>query len=232
MLDAGHGYQTPGKRSPDNFQEYVFNREVALAMKKLLMNYEEVTVHFAHLDVKDVLLEERTNLANKLNVDCYISIHANAYGSSWNEVRGIETYVYPTKPKEAMQLARRIQNNLINATSLPDRGVKTADFHVLRETKMTAVLIECGFMTNQQDVNRLRSETYQQTCAIAIVKALVDQYQLRLSTTSQPPNSPTPKTKEQKLYKVQVGAFTEKKYADELAQKLIQNGYNAFIYLE
>lgn len=94
---------------------------------------------------------------------------------------------------------------------------------------MTAVLIECGFMTNQQDVNRLRSETYQQTCAIAIVKGLVDQYQLRLSKS---PSSPTPKTKEQKLYKVQVGAFTEKKHADELAQKLIQNGYNAFIYLE
>lgn len=224
MLDAGHGFDTPGKRSPDNFREYEFNRAVAQEAKKLLANYENVTVYFAHSDSRDVPLEERTNLANKLNVDCYISIHANAYGSSWNEVRGIETYVYPTKPAEAMQLARKIQYNLISSTSLPDRGIKTADFHVLRETKMTAVLVECGFMTNQQDATCLRSESYQKTCAVAIVKALVDQYQLRLSTSSA--------AKEQKLYKVQVGAFTEKKYADQLAQKLIQNGYNAFIYLE
>ncbi len=142
MLDAGHGYNTSGKRSPDGMREYEFNRAVAAYAKAFLEGYQNVTVYYAHSDQTDVPLQQRTNSANSLNVDIYVSIHANAFGTTWNSAGGIETYVYTTRPPLALSLAQKIQRNLISQTGLRNRGVKTADFHVLRETDMDAVLIE------------------------------------------------------------------------------------------
>ena len=135
ILDAGHGYQTAGKRSPDGMREYEFNREVAQYVKDYLSNYLDTKIHFVHEDTRDVPLKERTMKAKALKADLYVSIHANAFGSNgWNEANGIETYVYVTKPKEALALAEKVQSALVQNTSLKNRGVKTANFQVLRET--------------------------------------------------------------------------------------------------
>ncbi|MBY0123411.1 N-acetylmuramoyl-L-alanine amidase [Bacillus sp. S/N-304-OC-R1] len=233
ILDAGHGYHTPGKRSPDGMQEYEFNRAVAHYAKPLLENYQNITVYFAHSDVQDVPLKERTNKANVLKANVYVAIHANAYGSTWNEANGIETYVYSTKPKEAVELAQKIQRNLVIATGLRDRGVKTADFHLLRETNMTAVLTECGFMTNREEAALLKSETYRKTCAEAIVKALADQYGFVLKTAANKSSGSSPSAQvKEGLYKVQAGAFKERKNAEELVHALKKLGYSPYIYFE
>jgi N-acetylmuramoyl-L-alanine amidase len=224
MLDAGHGPNTPGKRSPDNFKEFQFNSVVADYAKSLLSHYKDVTVYFAHSKNEDVPLNERTDKANKLKVDCYVAIHANAYGTTWTSAGGIETYVYITKPKEAMALAQRVQKNLAIQTGLHDRGVKTADFHVLRETNMTAILTECGFYTNKKEVSLLRSVTYQKTCAEAIVKGIVDQYHLKKESDS----TKKPFSKED-IYHVQVGAFTNKDAADKLITELKSKGYDPIL---
>lgn len=225
MLDAGHGYETAGKRSPDGMKEYEFNRSVADEVRKLLREYEDVTVFMAHSDDRDVPLQDRTDIANRLDVDCYISIHANAYGTGWNNVRGIETYIYVTKPKTAHELARKIHDSLIGATGMKDRGVKTADFHVLRETRMTAVLVECGFMTNKEDATLLRSASYRRICAVAIVNGLREQYRLKLSGGSSGGATFPGKS----LFRVQVGAFHERKNAEQLAERLHKDGYEVFI---
>lgn len=230
MLDAGHGYSTPGKRSPDGMQEYEFNRVVAQYTKQLLEKYENVTVYFSHSDERDVPLQERTNKANQLNVDLFISIHANAYGSGgWNNVSGIETYVYITKPKMAYELAKKVQKQLILVTGLPDRGVKTANFHVLRETRMTAILCELGFMTNKRDMELLRSDAYRKACAEAIVKGVQEQYKLTLKKGASPNNHQGGSTTI--LYKVQVGAFKQKKNAEEFVNRLKRDGYLSIITL-
>lgn len=179
MLDAGHGYSTPGKRSFHGMREYEFTRKVASFAKELLASYQNVTVYFAHSDKRDVPLQERTDAANRLHADVYVSIHGNAYGTTWNDANGIETYVYVTKPKEANELARKIQKHLVEMTGLRDRGVKNADFHVLRETNMTAVLAECGFYTNKNEEARMRTERFQKTCAKAIVLGLMEQFDLK-----------------------------------------------------
>ncbi|MED3549752.1 N-acetylmuramoyl-L-alanine amidase [Cytobacillus praedii] len=179
MLDAGHGYTTAGKRSPDGMREYEFNRGVANYAKVLLETYQHVTVYFAHSDKQDIPLKVRTDEANRLKVDCYVSIHTNAFGSSWNDANGIETYVHPIRPKKTTELAQKIHKHLINSTGLKDRGVKEANFHVLRETTMSAVLVECGFMTNREEVKQLRSDSFRKTCAEAIVKGVVDQFRLK-----------------------------------------------------
>lgn len=240
MLDAGHGYNTPGKRSPDGLREYEFNRAVANYANQLLENYKNVTVYFSHSDQRDVSLTARTDKANSLNVDIFVSIHANAFGSGgWNNVGGIETYVYPSRPPVANQLAQKIQRNLVIATGLENRGVRTADFHVLRETKMDAVLVEGGFMTNRNEVELLRSETYRRTIAEGIVKALAEQFKLQRKDNATPVPAPPPSAakpassaRKGRLYKVQAGAFEDERNAEELAARLRKAGFEAYIEQE
>jgi N-acetylmuramoyl-L-alanine amidase len=235
MLDAGHGYNTPGKRSPDGMREYEFNRAVANYAKQLLANYKNVTVYFSHSDQRDVSLKARTDQANNLNVDIFVSIHANAFGGGgWSSVGGIETFVYPTRPPIAYQLAQKIQRNLVISTGLDNRGVKTADFHVLRETKMDAVLVECGFMTNREEVRLLRSETYRRTVAEGIVKGIAEQFKLQRKTNAAPVSAPPPAkspapAKKEGLFKVQAGAFDNEENAKELAERLRKAGFDVYI---
>lgn len=236
MLDAGHGYNTVGKRSIDGMREYEFTRQVATFASEMLSAYQNVTVYFAHSDSGDVPLQERTNSANRLNVDAYVSIHANAYGTTWNDANGIETYVYTVNHQETYQLAQKVQSNLVALTGLRNRGIKVANFHVLRETKMPAILVECGFMTNRNEAALMRTEAFQRNCAQAIVNGLVAQYNLTknptapptTSTTLPPASNPT-SPPNSGLFKVRAGAFSEKENADEHVRKLKSDGFEAFV---
>jgi N-acetylmuramoyl-L-alanine amidase len=225
MLDAGHGYNTSGKRSPDGMKEYEFNRVVAEYAKQFFETYQNVTISFAHSDLTDVPLQQRTDKANNLKVDLYISIHANAYGSGWNDAGGIETYVYPQRTQQQYNLAQKIQTQLISQTGLRNRGVKAANFHVLRETYMSAILIEGGFMTNPAEIKLLRSDSYRRNVADAIVKAVAGFYGLQ----KKPIPAPTPQTG---LYKVQVGAFKQRANANALSEQLKRVGFSNFITSE
>ncbi|WP_421381364.1 N-acetylmuramoyl-L-alanine amidase [Bacillus salacetis] len=217
-IDAGHGYSTPGKRSPSGMREYEFNRAAAQSAKETLLSYEGTEVFFTHSDQEDVSLKRRTEIANTMKADVFISIHANAFGSGWNEAHGVETYVYKTKPAAAVRLAGAIQNKLFSSTGLVNRGVKAADFHVLRETEMPAVLVECGFMTNRKEAELLNSPHYRTLCGQAIAHALADIYRL------------SPKKGENaSLYKVQAGAFSKKENAEALALRLKKAGFDVFI---
>ncbi|WP_059172056.1 N-acetylmuramoyl-L-alanine amidase [Bacillus sp. FJAT-27445] len=223
MLDAGHGYSTAGKRSPSGMREYEFNRQVAAYAKKELDSYQDTVVYFAHSDDRDVPLQERTNKANTLKVDAYIAIHANAYQNTWNSANGVDTFVYLTRPKDAYELAQKVQRHLVEKTGRHDRGVKTANFHVLRENK-TAILIECGFMTNLEEEALLRSDSYRRTCAKAIAAGIAEHYGLKKKLSPSPPVG--------SMYKVQAGAFRDKANADAVAGQLVAKGYQALIVKE
>lgn len=168
ILDAGHGPNTPGKRSPDGkLLEFRFNSDVAERIRQFLLS-EGVDVFFAHENSRDVPLSERASIANRLGGDAFVSIHANAFGYDWNEAQGIETYMYPQASKRTAAFAELIHSSMISACGRKDRGIKTADFTVLRETKMPAVLVECGFMTNREEASLLLSGSYRVQCARAI----------------------------------------------------------------
>lgn len=168
MIDAGHGPNTPGKRSPDGrLREFHFNLAVAEEVKKRLL-LEGHAVLFSHQSDKDVPLYERTSLANRLKVDLFVSIHANALGHTFNATSGIETFTYTKPQKATQQLAFAVQQSLLAVTGRKDRGVKQADFAVLRDTHMPAILVECGFMTHKQEVELLKSAIYRKYCAQAI----------------------------------------------------------------
>ena len=153
IIDAGHGPETAGKRSPDGtLREFHFNEATAIHVKKLLTT-EGFTVIFSHDNSCDVTLSERISLANKLRVSAFISIHANAFGNDWNQAQGIETYTCLNPSETSTRMATLVQQALIMRTGRKNRGVKKGDFAVLRETTMPAILVECGFMTNKRRSN-------------------------------------------------------------------------------
>lgn len=194
-IDAGHGPETAGKRSPDgSLREYQFNAATArYVADALLHGYEGVDILMTHDYSRDVPLKERTDRANTWKADLFVSIHANAAGDGgWSSAEGIETYVYKTLPQKAVAVAAAVQNHLVKATGRPDRGVKSANFHVLRETKMTAILVECGFMTHRQECELLKSDEYRRKCAEAIVAGIVETYGLRKKGIAEPEKSEGP----------------------------------------
>lgn len=223
MLDAGHGYYTPGKRTPNGtMKEFEFNSAVANYTKDILSHYQ-CEVAFTHdpTGKVDIPLSKRTDYANRWGADVLVSIHANASGNDWSTAEGIETYVYVTKPTESMELAHKIHSRLILNTGRKDRGIKTADFHVLRETHMTSILCECGFMTHQSESTLLKMADYRLKCATAISEGLIEQYNLKPKVK--------PKDPLNKLYRVQVGAFSNEENAKRLKKELEEKGYKPII---
>jgi N-acetylmuramoyl-L-alanine amidase len=192
IIDAGHGPNTAGKRCPDDsMREFHFNKPTAEYLGGYLLDeYYNVEVHYVH-DVtgkRDVPLEERTEKANAIyakfrnNPDVkviYVSIHANAYGNGWNSISGIETFVHTSRSDEAVQLALHVQNQLIRTTGLTNRKVKYSDYWVLEKTAMTAILAECGFMTNREDAEKLKDDTYRRRVADAIKRGIAVQFNLK-----------------------------------------------------
>ena len=182
-LDDGHGMQTPGKRTPifkdgtksketgESFMhENEFNRAVISILDEHLKRCGFRTLFVAPGD-GDVPLKTRTDTANQAGADLYISVHANAVGETWGSANGIESFYYPGRVT-SMKAAEAIHAQLLQGTGLRDRGVKPANLHVLRESKMPAVLVECGFMDNLNEAKLLMSDSYREKCAEEIAKGI------------------------------------------------------------
>lgn len=179
--DNGHGQETSGKRTPpfpdgSVMKENTFNRAVVGYLIAELERNGFDTVNVAP-EMTDTALSVRTTRANNAGADIYISVHANAFGNGWNDANGIETLVYSVGDNEQTQLAKLVQAKLIAETGLKDRGVKErTDLAVLRDTKMPAILCECGFMTNRKEAELLRSDDYRRKVAKAICQGVCAYY--------------------------------------------------------
>jgi N-acetylmuramoyl-L-alanine amidase len=169
-IDDGHGYETAGKRTPDGYHENYFNEKV----KKYLIT-ELKRNGFSCVDCSpmtaDNSLQDRCNRANNAKVNIFVSIHANAYGTGWNGADGVETYYYPSSTS-GKKLASLVQTELLKGTKQDNRGVKSADFYVLRKTAMTAILVEAAFMTNKKEAELLKSAKFQKETAQDICRGI------------------------------------------------------------
>lgn len=112
-----------------------------------------------------IALEERAAIANRANADIFVSIHANAAAAT--SATGTESYHFPTSTN-GRRLAGNIQNELVSHLGTRDRGVKDANFSVLRNTAMPAVLLELGFITNAGEADRMKSSSFRENAANAI----------------------------------------------------------------
>ena len=178
-IDPGHGTTTGGKRSPDgSLREYEFNRSVAYKLKALLQQQGISCVMTVALEDKtDPSLANRVATANNAgNVDLFVSIHANAFGNGtdWNSAKGWEVYSY--KKGGVSEIAAKCIEASTKASSLglSDRGCKTANFYVIKNTEMPAVLIEHAFFTNKEECDKLKSDTYRDEFARADCEGIVN----------------------------------------------------------
>lgn len=178
-LDDGHGADTPGKRTPkfedgSFMHENEFNSAVVTILDEILMHngFNTLLVAPTH---EDTPLNERTKLANEKMADFYLSVHANAYTGEWNDAHGISIFHY-TGSVEGKKAATIIYKYALQGTNLKGRGIKTGNFHVLRETYMPAVLIECGFLDNKEEAKLLMSNEYRNECAIEIGKGICEYF--------------------------------------------------------
>jgi N-acetylmuramoyl-L-alanine amidase len=173
MLDAGHGGSDPGAPGVvDNADEKDITLKVCYLLKVRLeqLGYR---VLMTRTDDRFVSLGERGDYANSALPYVFVSIHCNSI--SQPDYQGAMTFHHDFASSDAVRLARDVQAGLLAATGAVDKGVRKADFFVLRETVMPAILVETGFMTNKQECARLLDPAYQTKLAQGIA-AGIDQY--------------------------------------------------------
>ncbi len=158
FIDAGHGGTDPGAIG-NGIVEKELNLAVALRLRDLLdedtldtSGGGEWEVMMTRTDDSSVSLSSRTNAANNWPADRFVSIHHNAFTSSL--ASGTESFSFANGTPGA-DLRDRLQEELIAAMGLVDRGPKTANFFVLRESLMPAALTEAGFLSNPGDAAAL-----------------------------------------------------------------------------
>ncbi|MFZ5352731.1 MAG: N-acetylmuramoyl-L-alanine amidase family protein [Bacillota bacterium] len=194
IFDDGHGENTSGKQTPTfsdgtSIKENCFNKPVTNMMMEIAIEMGFEVFHDSPED-NDVSLKVRTDRANmkfaqlkkkypniapeKLAI--LISTHFNAQDDSWGGTTGgIETYFYPGS-KSGERLASCIQKYLIQGTPQRNRGVKSANFHMLRESHMPAALIENGFMDHEIEAKLMVSRDYQAEVASETMKGICDYF--------------------------------------------------------
>lgn len=183
-LDPGHGGDEPGAIA-GGIKEKDINLKVALKIEKLLVANGYEVIMSRRTD-KFVSLSNRAQEANKAKADIFVSVHHNSFlGTSY----GIETYSYnrlgnSTNPMSnntnrslaSGQLSSAIHKALIRNTGAYDRGTRTANFHVIRETNMPAVLLELGYMDYASERAKLVTDSYQNKLAQGAYEGIVQYF--------------------------------------------------------
>jgi N-acetylmuramoyl-L-alanine amidase len=114
-------------------------------------------------------LRSRTGIANEAGVDVFVSVHNNALRTTTS---GTETFHYYYAGAASRRLALEVQRQMLAALGLPDRGVKSAGFYVLRHTRMPAILTESAFLTNPREALLLADPVVRQRIAEAIARGV------------------------------------------------------------
>ena len=189
IIDAGHGFNTPGKRTPNGEREWTFNDKVARAVVRKLNEYSGVQI--LRVDDQtgkmDIPLKTRTDRANNWKADVYISIHHNALRGVWGNHGGVECYTldHPSVSPKSRQIAAIIHPRIVQAMGLRDRGLKTRNLHVLRETHMPAILTEGGFMDSTIDIRTMQNDSKLIAQGNSIAEGLAIYFKLQTKVASE-----------------------------------------------
>ncbi len=168
IIDPGHGGRDPGAIGIGGLQEKDVNFPISMDVAEELRK-QNIDVRLTRERDDFVSLQGRTDFANELDGDLFVSIHANAINLSRPEVNGLETYYF----RSGRRLAEVIHSNVLNTVNIRDRKVRQARFFVLRHSKMPAVLVEVGFVTGAEDSRRLKDPNHRRRMAKAIANGII-----------------------------------------------------------
>ena len=169
VLDPGHGGAQSGAYY-GGIAEKTINLAVSQKLRTILegLGYQVIMTRTTDAAVG---LTKRASIANTARADLFVSIHSNAAENN-SAFQGIYTYYHPTSRRGA-RLAQAIQDDLVRATGGIDRGIRSADFVVLRETNMCAALVELGFMSSREELSLLTDPAYQDKLAQGVAAGII-----------------------------------------------------------
>lgn len=169
VIDPGHGGSDPGAVR-NNLKEKDINLEISKKVKSKLKKLG-ADVYLTREKDEYKGLYERVDFAKEKNADIFISIHQNSYLDRKNENKkeGTSAFYYN---KESYNLADEIKNAIVKRTKLKDDGTNLASLAVIRTADPVSVLIECGYIANKKESEKLSDSNFQKKLARAIVSGV------------------------------------------------------------
>ena len=216
LFDYGHGGHDSGATLGGRYEKNDVLK-IGQDVKKIVEKHGVKVDETRKSDIF-VPLQSRCDISNQKDYDASISFHRNAFN---NQSRGVETYTYTSNPPKAVMLAEMINDNMSNAGFI-NRGVKSANFKVLRSTKTTAVLLEIGFIDNKAD--NVIFDTKYSSLVIEISKGILKY--LGIKYISDGTDTPS---KGINSYRVITGSFKDKENATKRVEQLKIQGFDSFI---
>lgn len=173
VIDPGHGGEKcKDHRSYSGDREKDINLEICMLLKKMLEDLG-AKVYMTRTEDVNIPLSERSNITNSILPQFFLTIHQNFF--SEREVSGTEIY-YFRGDNEARVLGKIIMEQINKTLGLTNRGVKTADFYLLRDVKVSSLHIELGYMSNTRDMKLLKDKKTQKILAKAIAEGMTAYY--------------------------------------------------------
>lgn len=175
VVDAGHGGKDPGKIGVNDVLEKDLNLAIA---KRVQVGLEKEGIQVVMTRKEDVSeesklgdMKKRVELINEIHPAITVSIHQNSYSDP--SVRGAQVF-YFTHSKASEEAASVMQEMLRAYDSENTRQIKAnAIFYMLKKTEVPTIIVECGFLSNPTEAEKLTSEEYQQQMADAICKGII-----------------------------------------------------------
>lgn len=186
IIDAGHGGEDGGAVGVDGTYEKDINLQIALKVNEIfsifgyqthLIRTTDISVHTIGNSIRERKISDIHNRADTMNSyeNCiYLSIHQNKYSDS--RIWGAQTF-YSANFDESKEIAQFIQN-AVSSQLQPNnkRQIKKSgtDIYVLYNATKPAVMVECGFVSNQNELNQLKDSTYQKNMALSIATGIIN----------------------------------------------------------
>lgn len=178
VIDAGHGGRAPGAIK-QGVQEKELNLGIVQKLKELLdQNDQNIGVYYTRTEDSNPSFEQRVQLANKSNANLFISIHNNSTADGQMcEYNGTEVMYDETKSEEGFSskhLAQICLEETTAAIGSKNNGLAQGNsIYIIRSSEVPVALIEAGFMTNQVELDSLKTEEYQQKIAQGVYNAIM-----------------------------------------------------------
>lgn len=229
-IDGGHGGEDEGC-AREGIREKDINLNIAMQLQKKLSDIGYQVMMIREGD-QYIAKEERVKMANEAGAHIYVSIHQNACEKP--EVKGIETwYDGEDDSRDSKRLAQLIHQETLKTTDALSREVKdNGEFHVTGKTKMPACLIETGFLSNDEEREKLRTKEYQEKIVEGIAQGIEYYFHpktMYLTFNSSPSVEGTNKVldllKEKKIKATFFLVGEKVRKNPEIARKIVANGH-------
>lgn len=176
VIDAGHGGDDPGKVGVNGALEKDINLQIAKKVEGYLEKNGIQVVMTREEDVAEESkrgdMKKRVSLINEVKPIISVSIHQNSYSNA--KIKGAQVFYYTTSER-SKQAASMMQEQLRTVDSENTRQIKSNDtFYMLKNTEGPIIIVECGFLSNPEEAEKLVAEEYQQQMAEAVGRGILD----------------------------------------------------------